>query len=56
MTHKQFIKKLQECKEKIAAERDKLRDLISEAEDLADSAHRAIDCMEEAADYLSELV
>ena len=56
MTNKQFLKKIEESKTRIAKERDKLRDLIGEIEGLADNCDTAVEDLEHAADSLSELV
>ena len=56
MTNKQFLKSLNARKSALAAERDKLRDFIAEAEELSESCDRAIECLEGASDALSEFV
>jgi hypothetical protein len=51
---KGILAKLESCKKRIAAERDKLRDLISELEDIAECCDVAHGDLESAADSLSE--
>lgn len=51
---KGIVAKINTCKKRIAAERDKLRDLIGEAEDIAECADVAHGDLESAADSLSE--
>ena len=51
-----FIKKLKSSQDKIANERDKLRELILDYECLAENCDSAIDSIEEAIYKLSELV
>jgi hypothetical protein len=51
---KGILAKVESCKKRIAAERDKLRDLISEIEDVAECSDRAVSDLESAADSLSE--
>jgi len=53
---KTFIVKLEASKKKLAKERDALRDLISEYEDIAESADSAIQDIENAIDTLSQYV
>ena len=53
-TKASIIKQVNECKERIAAERDKLRDLIYDAETVADSCDEATYALREAADSLSQ--
>lgn len=52
MNTKEMIKKLNERKDELSAQRDKLRDLISEYETLDDCCGRAIDDIEDAIDSL----
>ncbi len=47
-------KQIEACKKNIAKERDKLRDLISDAQTIADNCDEAIDDLERAADCLSQ--
>ena len=49
-----LTKKINTCKNRIAAERDKLRELLSEAEDLVEDCSEAIDNIEQAVDQLSK--
>jgi len=51
-----FRTRFDRLKTEIAQKRDELRDIISEAEDLADCNERALESMEEAADALSEIL
>jgi len=51
---KEILTKVKACKERIAKERDKLRDLISEIESIEDCTDRAVSDLESAADALSE--
>lgn len=53
MTVKQLEKQIRKQMAAIAAHRDALRDLISEAESIEEDANEAVDCLESAADYLS---
>lgn len=50
------IKKFEAIKEKIAADRDDLRTLIDEMEDILDSTDRAQEAFIDAIDALSELL
>ena len=54
MTAKQITKQFNAIKKRIAKERDKLRDLVSEINDVEECSGRAVEAMEEAADALSE--
>jgi ABC-type transporter Mla subunit MlaD len=56
MTKKQFAKQLEAIKRRIEKDRDDLRELINQAEDILDTNDRAADAMQEAADNLSELL
>ena len=59
MTKKELAavkRKLVAAQRRIAKERDALRDLISDAEGLADSCDRADGNLQDAIDALSELV
>jgi ABC-type transporter Mla subunit MlaD len=56
MTKKQFAKQLEAIKRRIEKDRDDLRELINQAEDILDTTDRAADAMQEAADNLSELL
>ena len=51
-----WIKELEVRKAAVAAERDKLRDFIGEAEELAENCDTAADDIQSAIDKLSELV
>jgi len=51
-----FERRLRAIQERIAKERDALRELLSEAEDLADAADSAIENIEIAVDRIRELV
>jgi hypothetical protein len=42
------------CKAKIAAERDKLRELVSEIDEIGDHCEEAVHDLERAADTLSQ--
>lgn len=53
-TKDQILAKVRAAKARIAKERDGLRSLIDELEDLHGSADDAVDALEEAADRLSE--
>lgn len=47
-------REIREAKKRIGAERDKLRDLVSELESIEESCDNAENALERAADYLSE--
>ena len=51
-----LLKNLEASKDRIAKERNKLRDLIAEYEDIEDDCSNAIDNMNAAADALSEIL
>lgn len=51
-----IIKRIKVRQKNIAAERDKLRDLISEAESIVENCDSALLDLENAADTLSELL
>jgi hypothetical protein len=51
-----LTKAIEKSNARIAKERDKLRELISDAESLYDACDRAVDSLESAADALSEYV
>lgn len=53
---KSWTVKIERQKKRIADERDKLRDMVSELEGVLESCDRAIDHMTDAADALSELL
>jgi len=55
-TKKQFAKQLEAIKRRIEKDRDDLRELINQAEDILDAAERTTDAMQKAADNLSELL
>jgi hypothetical protein len=55
MTPKQFIKQVEKHRDAIGKERDKLRELIGGAEDLAFASEEAMDALNSAIDSLSEL-
>lgn len=54
-TFKQLHKEVIKCKEHIAKERDKLRDFISEAQDILDESEQAIDYIETLESSVDEL-
>ena len=54
LTNSQFIKRFNTVKKRIAKDRDDLRRLVDEAEDLLDANVRACEALDEAADALSE--
>jgi ABC-type transporter Mla subunit MlaD len=56
MTIKQIIRAVEQSKNRIAKERNKLRELITEAEHLYENCESAEDSLVRAADSLSELV
>lgn len=56
MTVKQLARKLSSVMMEAAKTRDKLRDLITEAEDLESDITEALEDMERAADAISRLV
>lgn len=49
-------KDIERCKERLAKDRDALRELIAEAQDIEECASDAIDQLEYAADRLSEVL
>ena len=51
---KGILAKVESCKKRIAAERDKLRNIISEVESLESCSDSAVSDLESAADSLSE--
>lgn len=53
---KTLLRKMNQSKLRIAAERDKLRDLVSEFQDIEQSCEDAVQELESAADRLSELL
>ncbi len=55
MNVKGLIKTLEKRRTAIGVERDKLRDLISDVEDLAETCDRAYDDLQNAIQALSEL-
>ena len=55
LTMRMTLKKLEQHRKAIAAERDKLRDLQSDIEQLADDADEALDSLSYAIDALSRL-
>jgi len=55
-TKTQFAKQLEAIKRRIEKDRDDLRELINQAEDILDAAERTTDAMQKAADNLSELL
>jgi len=56
MTLKRILLEIKNSKRRIAQERDMLRELITEAEQLFSNCESAEDNLERAADALSELV
>ena len=56
MTDKKFLTMLKTRQKHIAAERDKLREMMGEIEDTEDVSQRAIEDIENAIDTLSEMV
>lgn len=56
MTIKAIIQRLKTRQRKLAIERDKLRDLISEAKDLLETEEQAYQDLECAVESLSQLV
>ena len=55
-TKKQILQRIQQAKRRIAAERDKLRDLLGELDQIADDCDEAADDLERAADAMSRLL
>jgi hypothetical protein len=53
---KKLIETIEKSKTKIAAERDKLRIIMSDLEGLEDTCDRGCEALEEAIDALSELL
>jgi septal ring factor EnvC (AmiA/AmiB activator) len=51
---KQSIKDIRKCINVIAVERDKLRDIIEEAEEIAESADEAVSDFQDGLDKLSQ--
>jgi len=51
-----WIKEIEKRKEAIGKERDKLRELIEEADELSECCDETIELLEDAANKLSELV
>jgi DNA-binding ferritin-like protein len=49
-----LLKRISDAQKNIAAERDKLRELIEDATDLAETCDEAHDALENAADALSK--
>ena len=56
MTDKQLVTKPKTRMKNIASERDKLRNMMSTARDLAEVCDRAVEDIENAIESLSELV
>jgi hypothetical protein len=56
ITKTRAMKELHRLKIEIAKNRDDLRELYDEIEMLAENSDRAIEALEDAIDYLSELV
>jgi len=50
---KAVLARINKCKERIAAEREKLREIIDELEDIDSVASEAVDDLESAIDRLS---
>lgn len=55
-TKKQIIRQINFAKRRIAAERDKLRDLRGELDQIIDDSYEAADDLTRAADALSRLL
>ena len=53
MKNSDMMKKIDACKKRIAAERDKLRDLIDDAVAVKESCDEAVEDLERATDALS---
>jgi len=56
ISKKQFNKQLAVIKRRIDKDRDDLRELMSEAEDILDANERAAEALQDAVDSLSEFV
>lgn len=56
MTIKQLAKQIEKSKAQIAKERDKLRELVDEADSLLNDWEQAEDSLQTAIDTLSQLV
>jgi hypothetical protein len=56
VTHKQIARALEKHRKAIAAERDKMRDLLFELQSLDDVCEQATDGLEQAIESLSEQV
>jgi hypothetical protein len=54
MTHKQIAKKLETLRKRVADDRDKLGDFLSEIQGLEETCTRAHDSLVDAIDALSE--
>jgi hypothetical protein len=53
-TKRSLLAQINGCKKRIAAERDKLRELIGDAQSIAECSDDAVSSLECAADTLSE--
>lgn len=49
----QIIREVRGCKARIAKERDRLRGLVSELDEIVSDCDDAVDCLDEATDALS---
>lgn len=49
-------RRIEKCKERIAAERDVLRSLIEDAQEIEECANDAVESLDYAADRLSEFL
>ena len=56
MTNKQLVNRLKACMRRIAKERDGMRDLMQDYEDLSDNCDEALDDIQRAIDALSKRV
>ncbi len=56
MTSKQLLAAIKAREKSVSKERDKIRDMVSKYNDLAESCDDALECLEDAANRLSELV
>jgi hypothetical protein len=53
---KKLLKRIVECKKALQKQRDELRELIDEMENIADCSDEAIHYIESAVDHLSQLL
>lgn len=56
MTNKQFMKQFEAIKRRIEKDRDDLRDLVYEANDILETNESAVEYMNDAAEELSKLL